>query len=272
MFTINEEQYSCNLCKKLDPIFRLVARSRYKTHPKSEELFFGILDFSSSPEVFEQLQLTTVPVIMVYPATIGPNALKNSKPRMLNIKDGDISSLWIAQAISQETNQPITIIQFFNYGKLFFYSFLTLLFAVFLKITHSFVFFIIVKKELWLALILLFNSGYMYTRIRNIPFTGYDNNNPVYISRSFSSQYGVESQIVSIFYLILMLTIILLTIVIPKISNKRKQTTTAILLILFQFITFSFLINTFQIKNPGYPFKLLVDKIYFLQNTILIII
>ncbi|KAG4303435.1 hypothetical protein PCANB_000427 [Pneumocystis canis] len=202
MFTVNEEQYSCNLCKKLDPIFRLVARSRHKTHPKSEELFFGILEFSNGPEVFEQLQLTTVPIIMVYPATIGPNALKNNKPHILNIKDGDISSIWIAQAISQKTHQPINIIQFFNYGKFFFYSFITFLSAVFLKITYSFVFFIITKKELWLILsmasILIFNSGYMYIKIRNVPFTGYDNNIPVYISKSFTNQYGAESQIISI--------------------------------------------------------------------------
>ncbi|KTW31120.1 uncharacterized protein T551_01193 [Pneumocystis jirovecii RU7] len=201
MFTTTEEQYNCNLCKKLEPIFKLVAKSQHKTYPKSEELFFGILEFSDGPEVFEKLQLTAVPVIMLYPATIGPNASRKNTPYILNIKSGDISSNWLAQIISQETKQPIRIIQFINYGKVFFYAFITFLSVVFLRLIRSFVFFIITKKELWLILslasILIFNSGYMFTRIRNISFNGYDNDIPIYILETFNSQYGIESLIIS---------------------------------------------------------------------------
>ncbi|KAG5518230.1 hypothetical protein PMAC_003026 [Pneumocystis sp. 'macacae'] len=164
MFTATEEQYNCNLCKKLEPIFKLVAKSQYKTYPKSEELFFGILEFSDGPEVFEKLQLTAVPIIMLYPATIGPNGSRGNKPYILNIKNGDISSNWLAQVISQETKQSIRIIHFINYGK---------------------------------ASILIFNSGYMFTRIRNISFNGYNNDIPIYILEIFNSQYGIESLIIS---------------------------------------------------------------------------
>ncbi|KAG4305796.1 hypothetical protein PORY_000706 [Pneumocystis oryctolagi] len=243
MFTATQQQYDCKLCKKLDPIFRLVAKSQRKIYPKSKELFFGILEFSDGVRVFEKLQLTTVPIIMVYPATVGPSAFKRSNPYVLNIKDGDISPEWIAQVISRETNQPIHIV----------------------RLTRSFIFFIITKKELWLVLslisILVFNSGYMYTQIRSTPFSGHNNNNPVYILESFSSQYKVESHIVSMTYLVLTFIEILLAIFVPGITNKKKQTILIILLIFLQFIVFGFLIHIFQIKNRGYPFKLLVRKI-----------
>ncbi|EMR11235.1 hypothetical protein PNEG_00824 [Pneumocystis murina B123] len=262
MFTTNSIEYNCYVCKKLYPSFRLIAKSRHKTHPKSKTLFFGVLEYLENANIFAQLQLTKIPTIIVYPATVGPAALKNSKPLMLNIRDGDISSEWLAQAISQKINEPIHIVQFLNYGKIVFYSFIAFLSLLFFKITHSFIFYIMSRKELWLifslACILIFNSGYMLVKIRKSPFNGQDDNSPSYILRSSHAQYGIESHIIVVTYLILMFTVILLTVFTPKIANKRKQTALIILLIIFQFVIFSFLLHIFRMKNRNYPFKLLL--------------
>ncbi|QSL65053.1 hypothetical protein MERGE_002358 [Pneumocystis wakefieldiae] len=262
MFTTNNIQYDCHVCRKLYPSFKLIAKSRHKTHPKSKSLFFGVIEYLENEYIFSQLQLTNIPTIILYPATIGPASSRNNKPVILNIRDGDISSEWLAQAISQKINEPIHIVYFLNYGKIAFYAFIAFLSVFFFKITHSFIFYVISKKELWLifslASIIIFNSGYMLVKIRKSPFTGQNNDSPIYISQSSSTQYGIESHIIIVTYLTLIFTVILLAVFAPKVSNKRKQTTLIILLIILQFIIFSFLIHIFRLKNRGYPFKLLL--------------
>ncbi|KTW28765.1 hypothetical protein T552_01395 [Pneumocystis carinii B80] len=241
MFTTNSEEYDCYICKKLYSNFKLIAKSRQKTHPKSETLFFGVLEYLENVDIFSQLQLTKIPMIIIYPATVGPTASRNSKPFVLTLKN-EISPELLVHTISQKINEPIHIVQFLNYGKIIFYIFIAFLFLLFFKLTHSFIFYVMNRKEIWLifslACILIFNSGYMLVKIRKPPFSGQDNNSPDYILKESHSQYGVESHIIVITNLILMFTVILLTVFAPKIANKGKQTTLIILSIIFQLIIF----------------------------------
>lgn len=116
--------------------------------------------------------------------------------------------------------------------------------------------------KLWIAItlvsVLLFTSGHMFNTIRRVPYVAGDGKGGVtYFVSGHSNQIAVETQIIAICYAVMAFSSILLITKVPYIKNPTVQTGVVAFLIFATFLTMSFVISKFHLKNAGYPLWLL---------------
>ena len=100
LLTAQAAQFSCQLCKDFQPEWDLLARSWVKGDRAGESrVVFGTLDFFDGKLAFQKLQLQTVPILVVYPPTIGEYASKASDPYKWAFTDGYV----LVRSCSQTT-------------------------------------------------------------------------------------------------------------------------------------------------------------------------
>lgn len=135
------------------------------------------------------------------------------------------------------------------------------------------------NRNLWASLsfitILLFTSGHMFNHIRQVPYiAGNGRGGITYFMGGFSTQLGLESQVVAAtcmcfhvtyelaFLIILSLDAVLsfatiaLAYKIPRVGNEKTQQFGTIFWAILLFTMYSFLLNIFRVKSGGYPFFL----------------
>lgn len=114
---------------------------------------------------------------------------------------------------------------------------------------------------------LIMTSGFMFTRIRGVPFTSHDGN---WLAAGYQNQFGQEVQVVSmickcftlfaksrpftsLYYTdgILAASFLMLTIVAPYQKSPARQRTQVYLWTFVNFFVFSILVSLFGIKNKG---------------------
>jgi oligosaccharyltransferase complex subunit gamma len=125
-------------------------------------------------------------------------------------------------------------------------------------------------------MILVFTSGYMWNKIKNAPYVNVGRDGKVnWIAGGFQNQLGLESQVVAgiceftfisqIAYQteyhldgVLAFTIVALTVLVPAQGSPQKQRIGVYLWLGMLVIVFSILMKLFKVKNPGYPYALLL--------------
>jgi len=100
---------------------------------------------------------------------------------------------------------------------------------------------------------LVMTSGYMFTRIRNVPYNGGDGN---WIAAGYQNQFGQEVQVISFIYGLLSFAFLMLILVVPYQSSPQRQRLQVYLWTGVVMIIYSVLVSLFKVKNKGYPFKL----------------
>ncbi|KAM7245777.1 hypothetical protein CapIbe_002075 [Capra ibex] len=262
MFTALQRFRSCAPCRLAVEEFQILAGSWQFSSAFSNKVFFAMLDFDESPEVFKTLQVKGGPVVLHLPAKS-----KFTAADIYNFQVRDISAqhmfAWADDRTGRwmgnfTTRQPIHFHYPFKLG-----ISLALIggLVYVLKWKRTFIF----SKNFWavlaLCFVILMSSGRMWIHIRGAPFaeskthTGQTH----YIQDTYFFQYVAEMYIISLFYMCITLGMVLLNTAATSRMNmiRRKiMSVTGMCLVVF---FFSWLLSFVRIKYHVYPFRILMN-------------
>jgi oligosaccharyltransferase complex subunit gamma len=89
LLTAKESRFGCSLCKEFQPEWELLAKSWVNGDKAGDSrVVFGTLDFADGKAAFQQLQLQTVPVLVLYGPTVGEHAKPAGEPDRWSFSDG----------------------------------------------------------------------------------------------------------------------------------------------------------------------------------------
>ncbi|KAF9052647.1 oligosaccharyl transferase subunit OST3/OST6 family [Panaeolus papilionaceus] len=243
----------CMPCKEFDPSFQAVAKA-WSTVPQKarNEHFFATLDFDNGSSVFQKLGLSSAPIVYNYPAAEGPRKESRTTPAKYDFSDG-FEPAPLAEFLSKYTPVTIPYSAPIDFSRWITMAAGGLGAIVFLR----FLFPIVNNRWSWAAGVvitsLVMTSGYMFTRIRNVPFTGPNGN---WVAAGYQNQFGQEVQVVAFTYGLLAFSFLMLTLVVPYQSSPQRQRIQVYLWTGVIMIVYSVLVSLFRVKNRGYPFKL----------------
>ncbi|KAH8596398.1 hypothetical protein B0O99DRAFT_651606 [Bisporella sp. PMI_857] len=264
LLTALESRFGCALCQDFQPEWDLLSKSWTRGDKKGESrLIFGTLDFSDGKSTFQSLGLQTAPVLLFFPPTTGPHAVSETGPVRYDFTNGPQSAeqihAWISRHLDGRPHPQV--VRPIKWG-LWIASITALLGGIsFLAVFGPYILPVLQNRNLWAAFsllaILLFTSGHMFNHIRKVPYVAGDGRGGVsYFAGGFSSQYGLETQIVAAMYGFLAFATISLAIKVPRISDPKTQQVAVLIWGAAIFLMYSFLLSIFRIKNGGYPFWL----------------
>ncbi|KAJ7709888.1 oligosaccharyl transferase subunit OST3/OST6 family [Mycena rosella] len=254
-FTALDTRRRCAPCKEFNPSWNAVAKAWTKT-PKAhrDNHFFATLDFDNGQTVFQQLGLSSAPVVYVFPPVEGPRATGRTDPSKYDFSHG-FEPEPLAQHLSNHTPIPIPYSPPFDWARWITIGSGILTFAVTLRFVSP----ILQSRWTWavgsILTSLIMTSGYMFTRIRNSPFMGGDGS---WIAGGFQNQFGQEVQVVALVYGTLGAAFLMLIMVIPYQTSAQRQRFQIYLWSTIIVLVYSILVVLFKVKNRGYPFRLLL--------------
>ncbi|KAG2368596.1 hypothetical protein BDR07DRAFT_1349443 [Suillus spraguei] len=254
-FTALNPQRRCAPCKEFEPSFTAVAKAWANTPKEHRDMhFFATLDFDDGHNVFQKLGMASAPSVHVYPPTEGPNASAKKAPFKYDFQHG-FEPGPLAEQLSVHTPIPIPYKAPFDWARAgSIVSLIPIVTLIFRFIKPA-----LQNRWVWaagtIATSLVMTSGYMFTRIRGAPYTGA---NGAWIAQGYQNQFGQEVQVIALTYGILAGSFLMLIIVTPRQSSPTRQRTQAYLWTAVNFLMFSILVSLFRVKNPGYPFKLIL--------------
>ncbi|KAJ3489078.1 hypothetical protein NLI96_g2379 [Meripilus lineatus] len=255
--TAMDKRRRCAPCKDFFPSFTEVAKA-WATVPSKDRdgHFFATLDFDNAMPVFQKLGLQSAPVVHVYPPTEGPRKPANGRTAYSTYDFAyGFEPAPLAEQLSNHTPVPIPYKAPIDWARWGTFGGIALLFATTLRFVAP----ILKSRWSWAAgtvlTSLVMTSGYMFTRIRNAPFTG---GNGQWIAPGYQNQFGQETQVIAMIYGLLAAAFLMLTVVTPYTVSPKRQKAQVYLWSIVIFIMYSVLISLFKVKNRGYPFKLLL--------------
>ncbi|KAF4615316.1 hypothetical protein D9613_003071 [Agrocybe pediades] len=245
----------CGPCKEFNPSFEAVAKA-WKSAPsdKRNEQFFATIDFDTAPSVFQKLNLMSAPVVFHYPPADGSRkpASGNISPVKYDFSEG-FEAGPLAEYLSKYTPVPIPYRDPIDWAHWLTIAVGVLGAAIFLRFISP----IVQNRWSWavgtVLVTLVMTSGFMFTRIRNVPFNGGDGS---WIAAGYQNQYGQEVQVVSFMYGLLAFSFLMLILVVPSQPSPSRQRMQVYLWTAVIMIIYSVLVSLFRVKNRGYPFRL----------------
>ena len=262
MFTALQKFRSCEPCTLAVEEFQILAGSWQFSSEFSNKVFFAMLDFDESPEVFETLQVKGGPVVLHLPAKS-----KFTADDIYNFQVRDISVhhmfTWVDERtgrwmVNFRTRQPIHCHYLFKLG-----ISLTLIggLVYVLKWNRTFIF----SKNFWavlaLCFVILMLSGGVWIHIRGAPFaeskthTGQTH----YIHDMYIFQYVAEMYIISLFYMCISLGMVLLSTAATSRMNIVRRKIMSVTGMCLVVIFFSWLLSLFRLKDRFYPYRILMN-------------
>ncbi|KAF9582551.1 oligosaccharyl transferase subunit ost3/OST6 [Lunasporangiospora selenospora] len=255
LFTAISPEFQCVPCKNFDPEYRLVASGSIKKKADSQ-LFFGILDFKRGQATFQKFGMNSAPSALYFPATesIG------SVPQFDRYDFGKYGfqaeefANWLSarSGVHLSVRRPFDVLAFVL--KLLFVLLSgTACYALYARAGK-----VVRSKYLWAGIclftIFIMISGHMWNQIRRPP---YSMPGQGFVAAGFQNQFGIESQLVAVMYAVLCGAVISLISSVTRIEDAPKQRISVwVWMLIFGFM-YSILLQTFRLKNPGYPFRLL---------------
>ncbi|TFK42567.1 oligosaccharyl transferase subunit OST3/OST6 family [Crucibulum laeve] len=253
--TALDKRRRCTPCMEFDPSWNMVAKS-WTSVPKEQRNthFFATLDFDDAPTVFQKLGLSSAPIVYVYPPAEGPRQPANGKtaPSKYDFSTG-FEPGPLAEHISKHTPIPVPYKDPIDWARWASMAVggLGLLFVL------RFISPILTNRWTWavgtVVTSLIMTSGYMFTRIRNSPYSGGGGN---WIAAGYQNQFGQEVQVVAFIYGLLAFSFLMLIMIVPYQSSPYRQRMQVYLWTGVIMIIYSILVSLFRVKNRGYPFKL----------------
>ncbi|CAO3598960.1 unnamed protein product [Absidia cylindrospora] len=240
LLTALGDQFQCVPCREFDPEYKLVASSFQKTK-HSGHVFFGHLDFMDGQAVYQQLAIQTAPNVLYFPPS---GAGEKKEPIKYDLARNGFAAEPLAEFVNIN---PVIL----GLGVL-----------ATIKLVYRYFSFILFHKNTWTAItivtVLVMTSGHMFNRIRNTPYSVPGPNGQLsYVAAGFSSQYGIETQLVASIYGVLAFAVVSLTYAVPRFDDKWRQRVGVYIWTSCFIVIFSCLMAFFKIKNEAYPFKIL---------------
>lgn len=264
LLTALDPRFGCQLCRETQPEWDLLAKSWIKGDKAGESrLLYGTLDFLDGKGAFQALQLQTAPVILLFHPTTGPNAKIDNQPSRLDFSVGPHSAEQIQAWLSRHlpSGPHPRVVRPINYIRIISITTALLGLITFFTVAAPYILPVLQNRNLWAAAsliaILLFTSGHMYNRIRQVPYVSGDGKGGIsYFAPGFQNQFGLETQIVAAIYGFLSFSIIALALKVPRMADPKTQQVAVFAWGGLLFLVYSFLLSIFRMKNGGYPFYL----------------
>jgi len=255
------KSFKCAPCKELDPSFKALGQAWNKVPAEDrDQHFFATLDYEDGQNTFRKLGLSSAPVLQVHPAARGPRRPANGKTDVLTYDFGSsgFDPANLAEQLSRHTPVPIPYRAPPNYALMATTAASVLAFAV----VARFILPVLMSRWTWALLTigtsLTMVGGYMFVRIRGMPYVAGGQNGAQLIAPGFQSQYGIEVQIIAFLYGVLALGFVSLTLIVPRHPSAARQRSAVYIWTGVSITLFSVLVSIFKIKNGGYPFRLLL--------------
>lgn len=206
LLTTTYEEHACKACHEIAPEYQLVAEG-WKRLGREKEVYFSVADFPAAPEVFQTLEIQSVPKILRFPPTSGDLAIKGAYDSYeLEKKYSYLTSGFGADKLAQYVNQmydaKIVVARPVDYTPMIFTGIAVAFVLVTLKLAFKKLTTFVFGKGPWILLVLsvsvIMTSGYMWNTIRTPPFIAQGRNgSPAFIADGFQNQFGVETIIVA---------------------------------------------------------------------------
>jgi oligosaccharyltransferase complex subunit gamma len=264
LLTALDARFGCELCHQFQPEWNVLANSWMRGDKKGESrLIMSTLDFSDGRDIFLSLGLQSAPVLLLFPPTTGPHAVRGTEPLRYDFTSGpptaDQVRGWLTRHLPDRPHPPVyRPINYVAWGVTVVVGLASV--GVLVK-AWPYILPIIQNRNVWAAIslvgILLFTSGHMFNQIRKVPYVAGDGRGGVsYFAGGFQNQYGLETQIIAFLYGILSFATISLALKAPRERNPKVQQIMIIAWGAVLVLVYSFLLSIFRVKNAGYPFKL----------------
>uniref|UniRef100_A0AC35U474 Magnesium transporter protein 1 n=1 Tax=Rhabditophanes sp. KR3021 TaxID=114890 RepID=A0AC35U474_9BILA len=259
MFTALDPSLKCQVCGQANDEFAILANSYRYLSVTEKKLFLGIVDYSSAPEIFQQMNLNSAPAFYHFPAKGA-----RTKEDVMDINSQGFQAEKLARYIKQRTNIDVNILRPPNYGTPAMLAFFLLFACSVIYVRRDNLGFIY-NKNVWgcicLTLVFAFMSGQMWNHIQGPPFIMNTRDGPGFISSSSRYQVIAETYIVAILYAAVAVGFIILNeAAAPRKTatnipvNKNILALTGLFIVI---VFFSLLLSVFKMKNRGYPYSFL---------------
>ncbi|KAF7778711.1 hypothetical protein Agabi119p4_3056 [Agaricus bisporus var. burnettii] len=252
--TALSQRHKCTMCKEFLPAWNAVVRAWTSVpQPERDNHFFATLDFDDAPGVFQKLGLVAAPVVFTWAPAEGDRKSANTLPDKYDFNEG-FGAGPFADSVSRHTPVKIPYREPIDWTRLI----LTCIFGLSLLLALRFASPLFQSRWTWalgtISTSLIMTSGYMFTKIRNMPYVGANG----WIASGFQSQYGQEVHVVAFIYGLLSFSFLMLIFVVPNQKSPARQRAQVYLWSAVIVIIYSVLISLFRLKNRGYPFKLFI--------------
>ncbi|CAN3372120.1 hypothetical protein DIURU_000425 [Diutina rugosa] len=268
MMTTRSTQVNCVLCNEMRPYYDVISSSYRSEFPSGlpedasqPEVFFFAADFVNCKTLFQKLQLSSIPKFYSLSAQDkASNWMKDMEEYAIMGEDQqhDLHK-WVEKQsgvdfslhIPKDYSQVITNVVLVAAVTIALYKIYNRYGAVW------------AASWIWSGLsiiaVLMFTTGYMFTKIRNVPYVReHSSGHKDYIlSGQSQMQLGAETQIVSLIYGLLTLLVVLLIKGVPTVTNPAANLIGVAVVSVLIFVVYSMLLSVFGMKGLGYPYKFL---------------
>lgn len=263
--TSDSPQINCLLCRETDPRFRILANSWDRAYPagysEGRDIYFFKAEFANSKNLFQQMQLDSIPKIFYFPAQlegVNPAAwvTNNSQYQFFQGEQQELMKEWVTSI----TGASFDIYVPLDYSRLIMNACITFAIIMLIRRFRGPLALMFQSPFMWgslsLVAILLFVGGYMFNQIRNTPFVKESGDNVEYIAPGAQTQYGLETQLLSSLYGLLSLVFVLLVGKVGAIRNAKVQFFAVAIISALLYLLYSVLLFIFAQKHRGYPFQM----------------
>nr|XP_018897613.1 PREDICTED: tumor suppressor candidate 3-like [Bemisia tabaci] len=257
MFTAIAPARQCSICRQASEEFNIVANSHRYSATFNNDLFFVVLDFDGSADVFQWMKINTAPMFIHFP----PKGKPKQKDT-LDVQRVGFAAEAIAKWIHEQTDIQIRVFRPPNYSNSVAFLLVLCLLGGFLYLRRNNLD-ILYNKTLWgvAAVFFCFSmvSGQMWNHIRSPPFVHKSHNGGImYIHGSSQGQFVLETYIVIVLNAAIVIGMIMMIDAASKKGGVRVRRIMAILGLVFVAIDFSVILSIFRSKAHGYPYSFLI--------------
>ncbi|CAD6185832.1 unnamed protein product [Caenorhabditis auriculariae] len=268
MFTALSPNVNCPICRPAYDEFLIVANSHRYTSSDSDRkaVYFALVDYEDSPQIFQQMNLNTAPILYHFGAKLGAK----KKPQQMDFQRQGFDADAIARFIADQTEVHIRVLRPPNYtAPVVIVLLLGLVLGLLYMKRNSLDF--LFNRSSWgflcLGITFIFMSGQMWNHIRGPPFlmTNPNTRETSFIHGSTQYQLVAETYLVAILYGLITFGFILINEAADGSHDKKKKsalfapnaTALAIAGLAIVVVVFSFLLSIFRSKYRGYPYSFL---------------
>ncbi|GMT21043.1 hypothetical protein PFISCL1PPCAC_12340, partial [Pristionchus fissidentatus] len=271
MFTALSTSVNCPICKPAYDEFFILANSYRYAHADSRSLYFAIVDYEEAPNVFQQMNLNTAPILYHF----GPKLTGKKKPEQMDFQRHGFDADAMARFVHDQTEHSIRVLRPPNYAAPVIILLLAMLVLGLLYMRRNNLEFLY-NRTFWatvcVGMTFVFMSGQMWNHIRGPPFfmTNPNTRETQYIHSSTQYQLVGETYIVACLYAAITFGFILMndSAVLENIKEalKSRKSTSALSTPPYAWVSiglamvaffFSALLSVFRSKYSGYPYSFL---------------
>ncbi|VDM10784.1 unnamed protein product [Wuchereria bancrofti] len=257
MFTALSPNVNCAICKSAYDEFYILANSYRYAYPELKALYFAIIDYNESPEIFQQMNLNVAPVLLHFPSK---GAKKRTDQMDFERQGFDADSM--AKFVFERTDIQIRVLRPPNYAAPAVVLLLAMLVLGLLYMRRNNLDFLY-NRTSWalicLCIVFAFMSGQMWNHIHGPPFvmTNSHTRETSFIHGSTQYQLVAETYLVAILYAAITAGFILMNDAADGKGDSGRRRIMAFVGLGLVVIFFSLLLSIFRSKYQGYPYSFL---------------